>query len=275
MQSGDLLLRDYATRIFLKAVGIDINPFKEPEQFKQACHDTNTRFNGGQDLVRYQLASVEDRRDWDEDVVLATMNLAGKLGMRHGESPLTGKFDLIIASGGARLAAMNRACYAVQAILDNRATTSLIVLAGSTRAIRDDERPSLCNFAPDAKTEFDLYVEAEKRISDRHPDIPLLLVRKDNPKAGNDDIIDEVMDAYNKRHPNNRQISVAMVTTRIYTIGLELDMARAAKRHEWRRFLAAGHPSEPIMLFERVISTYFSECLTTLRKAAMAAAEDC
>lgn len=267
--SGRLLLGDHATKIFLRAMGIKYNPLHDLDNFLKACEQANPRYKGGKDLVRFQLEA--DEATWPEEIVDATMNLAGHIGMCRGETPLTGAHDIIIALGGARRSPLHRACYAAQAIIDNRASTNLIAVAGSNRQLAESEKTVVQDFAPNAETEYDLCVGAMKKLQSRYPQLTVVAICKDDPKSGNDGVIDETMLQFGSRNG----MSIAIVTTRIYAVGLHLDMARAAKRHSWGNFLAAGHSSDPEMVFNRTISVYLSECLTTVRKAAIAASEGC
>jgi hypothetical protein len=136
--------------------------------------------------------------------------------------------------------------------------------------LADAEKAVVHDFAFEAENEFDLCKGAAEYIRKRHPELNIITVCKDDPKSGNDGVIDEVFNVC-----GSKECRVAAVTTRIYVLGLELDMARAAKRHDWRAYAAAGHSTDPEMIFNRTDQTYLSECLTTLRKAAIAAAEGC
>ena len=138
MLSGKQLLRCDAAQIFLDAMGIDQDPIHDLEQFKLACEQNNPRYTGGKDLVRYELE--KDDQKWKPQIRRATMNLANFLNMCRGETPLVGNFDLILALGGARRSPLHRACYAAQAIVDNRADAQFIAIACSTRPLRDDEK---------------------------------------------------------------------------------------------------------------------------------------
>ena len=268
--SGEQVLRKPASRIFLRALGIEIDPFEHLDRFMDACEQANPRYQGGRDLVRFVLE--KDCAEWPDEVVDATMNLAGSLGMLHGETPLTGKWDIIIALGGARRSPLHRACYAAQAIREYRASATTLVIAGSTRLLSEAEKAQVQDFAPNAQTEYDLCAGAAKYIEDHHMNlVDIATVCKDDSRSGNDGVIDQTI-ADLKPAFGDMPLSVAAVTTRIYTAGLELDMARAAKRHGWCGYAAAGHASDPEMIFNRSLSTYLSECLTTLRKAAVTAA---
>jgi len=273
MTSGKLLLGQDATRLFLHEIGIEVDPIRELEDFKKACEQANPRYQGGRDLVRFQLE--QDTSTWPAGVRYATMNFALRLGMTSGETPLNGEWDLIIALGGARRSPLHRACYAAQAIAESRAGAGILAVAGSTRLLNDIEKSQVQDFAPNAETEYDLCVGAMNQVKKRYPKLTVAAICKDDPKSGNDGVIDQTIDALSHELAIHKPLRVASVTTRIYVIGMELDMARAAKRHGWRGYAAAGHSSDPEMVFNRTISTYLSECLTTLRKAAIAAAESC
>lgn len=271
--SGSLVLRNPATKIFLRAMKISSNPFSELDQFKLDCQKAHPRYKDGEDRVRFQLESDESL--WPEEVIDATLNLAGFLNMCRGETPLTGKYDLVIALGGARRSPLHRACYAAQAVEDQRAETKCIVIAGSTRLLQESEKPIVQDFAPGALNEYDLCNGAAKKLLGRYPGFNVQTVCKDDPRSGNIGVIDEVMLWHTSNFPNSGPISVAGVTTRIYTVGLHLDLARAAKRYGWSNFLAAGHSTDPETVFNRTLTSYLAECLTTLSKAADAAAMGC
>lgn len=275
MVSGKTLLGQPAALIFLREFGITADPFRELPLFKEQCEKANDRYKDGKDLVRFQLESDPARLQTGEE--LSVLNLAGYLGMKHGETPLTGKWDTIIALGGARRAPLHRACYAAQALVDKRADARLLVIAGSTRLLKKEEIPLVQDYAPGAtidSTEYDLCVGAANKVLQKYPFLNVVTVCKDNPRAGNDDVIDQVM-AEIPEHLGEGPYRITAVTTRIYVTGLELDMARAAKRHGWTGYGAAGHPTDPEGVFNRTIKIYSSECATIMRKAAVAAAEGC
>jgi len=277
MVSGRMLLRQDATQLFLAAMEIDADPIAELDQFLKACEQANPRYQGGGDLVRFQLEADDSK--WPSRIRHATLNLANYLNMCRGEDPLKGgPYDVIIALGGARRSPLHRACYAAQAIVDNRTEAKLIVIAGSTRPLVEEEKGQVQDFAEGALTEYDLCLGAQQFVKKRYPDLNIVAVCNDDPRSGNDGVIDKTM-AFCATHFGGAvrvlNLSVAAVTTRIYAQGLYLDMARAAKRHRWGQFLAAGHASDPEAVFKRKLAIYLSECLTTLRKAALAAAENC
>lgn len=68
MLSGRLTLKTEAARMFLRHVGIDADPFKEYDAFKQACSEANPRYKGNRDLVRFQLE--EDTNTWTRICVM-------------------------------------------------------------------------------------------------------------------------------------------------------------------------------------------------------------
>jgi hypothetical protein len=254
-------------------MGIDADPINDTELFLEACSQANPRYQGGKDLVRFQLE--QDETTWPEEVQDATMILAGHLGMLRDSTPLSGKYDMIIALGGARRSPLHRACYAAQAVVDKRASVSYILaIAGSTRPLGETEKAQVQDFAEGAETEFDLCSGAAEVIRARYPDLHAEAVCNPDPKSGNDGVIDRSIEML-RLAAGQKTLRVAAVTTQIYVQGLYLDMARAAKRHGLHSSTAAGHSSDPEMVFNRTVSTYLSECLTTLRKAAIAAREGC
>jgi len=271
--NGNLMLRQPATQMFLRELGIEADPTQEMDDFLLACEQANPRYQGGVDRVRFQLE--EDDSTWPEGIKQVTLNMAGALGMLRGETPLRKVHDLIIALGGARRSPLHRAMYAAQAVIDGRADTKLLIIAGSTRQLGKKEIPEVQDFAPRAETEFDLCEGAMRTILERYPGLRIATVCNDDPKSGNDGVIDAVMRSEIVTSIGETELRVAAVTTQIYVAGLDFDMARAAKRHSWDSYLSAGHSSDPEMVFKRKLATYLSECLTILRKAAIAAAERC
>lgn len=278
--SGALLLKRAATRIFLREVGITADPFTELEEFKLACEMANPRYSSmageKQDLVRFQLN--EDPTKWSEQETDAILNLAGTLGMTGGkETPLRGSFDLICATAGARRSTLQRSMYAVQAILDGKAEADMIVIAGSTRPLIPAEIPFVENYASggeDARDEFDCCTGARDKILERNPDLTVTTVCHHDSKAGTEDIIDEVMSVAQFALKRKR-LDTAWVTTQIYVSGTEQKAAAARINYPGSTFFVAGHASDPEAVYNRSLSVYLSECLTTLRSAAIAASLGC
>jgi hypothetical protein len=212
--------------------------------------------------------------------------LAERVGMMFGDTPLRNEFDLVVALGGARRSPLHRLMHAVQAIRDGKASSKVIVVAGSTRKLDPDpekkpvEKPIVQDFAPGAETEYDLCVGACETILARFPELDIVTVCEDDPKSGNDGVIKAIMQACknglaDKYGFNVDKMTFAGVTTQIYVRGLHYDLARNARIYGWTDYFAAGHASDPEMIFNRTLATYNSECLTTIRKAAIAAAAGC
>lgn len=275
MTSSRLWFRDDAVKHFLDVMNIEADPIHELDRFLKTIEQLNPRYKGGRDLVRFQLE--ENANDWPPGVASATMILAKTFLMCHGETPLPSReeWDMIIALGGARRSILNRATYAAQAIKEGRADARILAIAGSTRPLLEKEIELTRDFAPDARTEYDLCVGAAGHIRKRNPEINIITVCEDNPRSGNDGVIDATIATCGNDLDNQTSLKIAAVTTRIYVVGLGLDMARAALRHGWRAHFAAGHASDPEVVYNRSTATYLSEVLTTLRKIALAAAEGC
>ncbi len=267
MLSGNLLLRSDAAQLFLEEIGIDADPFTEPEAFLKACEQANPRYKGGRDLVRFQLE--EDETQWEPQQRRATMILARELGM-FNEKRLEGDWDVVIALGGARRSPLHRACYAAEAIARGKAGAKVLVFAGSNRPTNKAEQVTVEDFAPKADEEIKICEGAAGVIKKRYPDIRIVTICNPDPKSGNRGVIARVMEELGNSFGEIK--TVATVTTAIYRTALMLDMKMEAPEQGWTYFDAAGHPSDPEMVFNRTTATYCSENLTTLRKASMAAA---
>ena len=267
MLSAKLTLLSDPAQMFLEAIGIDADPIREPEAFQKACEQANPRYKGGKDLVRFQLE--EDYTQWKPQQLRATMILARELGM-FNEKRLEGNFDVIIALGGARRSPLHRACYAAEAIARGKAATNALVIAGSTRPVNEAERATVKDFAPDADEEIKICQGAAEVISKRYPNIRVITVCNPDPKSGNRGVIQRVMAELDGLFHNNIR-KVASATTGIYRTALMFDMMMESPNFGWTYYDAAGHPSDPEMVFNRTTSTYCSEGLTTLSKACMAA----
>lgn len=277
--SARLSLRQDNVLDFLDKFGIEADPIHELDEFLLACQQVNPRYQGNRDLVRFQLET--DESTWDDSTIRAIMKLAKSWGMTHGDTMFS-DFDgnVIVALGGARRSPLLRALYAILATLDRKAYANLIIVAGSLRQLLDAEKLVTQDFAPDAQTEYDLCVGARNMLLARYPHIKIETVCEDDPKSGNDGVIKAVMRACENRLAtqygfNASKMSFAGVTTQIYVRALDFDLARNAKIYGWSDYAAAGHCSDPEMVAKRTVATYLSECLTTLRKAALAAAEGC
>ncbi|MEI8060678.1 MAG: hypothetical protein WCG99_00055 [Candidatus Berkelbacteria bacterium] len=268
MLSAKLTLLSDATQLFLEEIGIDADPIAEKEAFRKACEQANPRYKGGRDLVRFQLE--EDSTQWKPQQLRATMILARELGM-FNEKRLEGNYDAIIALGGARRSPLHRACYAAEAIARGKAATKVLVIAGSNRPVNEAEQKTVRDFAPEADEEIKICEGAAEVIKKRYPDIRVVTICNPDPKSGNRGVIQRVMAELDGLfHDKIRK--VATVTTGIYRTALMFDMMMESPEHGWTYFDAAGHPSDPEMVFNRTTSTYCAENLTTLGKASDVAA---
>lgn len=269
MLSGKLTLKSDAAQLFLQQIGIDADPFKDLEAFKQACAQANPRYKGNRDLVRFQLE--EDTSTWKPEQCRTTMILARELGM-FNEKRLEGVADVGLALGGARRSPLHRACYIAEAIARGKADVKILVIAGSTRPINEAEQATVQDFAPGAETEIAICDGAANLIKRKQPDLNVKVVCNDDPRSGNRGVIARVMQEIGSCCPIK---SLIACTTGIYRTALMFDLMLARKEYGLEFIDAAGHPSDPEMVFNRTVATYLSECLTTLSKAADAAAVGC
>ena len=267
MLSGKLLLKTEAARLFLRHVGIDADPIKEYDAFKQACSQANPRYKGDRDLVRFQLE--ENTSTWDPDLCDATMLLARELGMFNEK-----RFDRTVAKiglalGGARRSPLHRACYIAEDIVRGKIKVDVLVVAGSTRPLNEAEQATVQDFAPGAQTEISLCDGAADFIKRKLPNQSVKVVCNDDPRSGNRGVIAQVIEEIGYNQPIN---SLIACTTGIYRTALMFDLMLAKKDHNLTYVDAAGHPSDPEMIFNRTVATYLSENLTTISKAADVAA---
>ncbi|HUY53116.1 MAG TPA: hypothetical protein VMV24_00895 [Candidatus Dormibacteraeota bacterium] len=77
---------------------------------------------------------------------------ADKLGLVHDSEPVNKHPDYLVILGGANKAPFDRLRYGLSVIED----FDQIVYLGSSREVNDTEREKAKDYAPDAKTEFDL-----------------------------------------------------------------------------------------------------------------------
>ena len=265
------ILANPATGLLLEALGYKADPFKNLEDVVRFCEEMNPRFPKDQrKLVRADLE--KDSTNWPRNISMAIDNMSRQLGMRHGETPLPDEaYSLIVAFGGNRFAPLHRLLYVVNLLLERRVETGIVISVGSTRILREGDRPVAPDYAPSAETEIDLCNGAVNYVKKRYPDLNIVTVCKEDPEADTLGVIEAVMAYYDANVRKSADpISVGGVTTRIYSPNLEVDMGVAAKIYGWDGFAVAGHASDPLMMFNRTDATYLSELLTLIRKVAMA-----
>lgn len=266
MLSGRLTLKSDAAQLFLKQIGIDADPFHDLDAFKQACSQANPRYKGNRDLVRFQLE--EDASSWEPELCHATMILARELGM-FNEKRFEGVADIGLALGGARRSPLHRGCYIAEAIARGKADVKFLVIAGSTRPVGEAEQATVQDFAPRVKTEIDICEAAADFIGRKQPHMCIKVICNDDPRSGNRGVLAKVMLEIGSYYPIH---SIIASTTAIYRTALMFDLMLAKEEYSLTYVDAAGHPSDPEMVFNRTIATYLSENLTTLSKAADVAA---
>ena len=120
---------------FLQHFGVEANPTEQPQEFLDAMAQIDPRYQGGRELVRYELEA--DQTEWDDATKEVIMSTAESMRMLETETPLTGEFDAVIVLGGARQANLDRARYAFDSMQFGLAKTKHLIIAGSSRQLND------------------------------------------------------------------------------------------------------------------------------------------
>lgn len=240
---------------------LKVDPRTDPDLFLDAIKQLNPRYQGDRTLVRFELES--DSTEWDEVTAQVIMETAHSLGMLDPETPLVGEYDLIIVLGAARQANLDRMRYAAEAINSGAASTSQLIIAGSSRELGEAERDNVANYAPNATTEYDLCTAAAYLVSTKYRGINVDSVFVNDVKANTPSVIKGVLQGLKK----DGNPSIAAVTTQIYTTATQLDLARVAGEFGISETFTAGNPSDPKIVESRTTASYLSEVLRTLRSA--------
>ena len=258
-----------AGKKFLTHFGVEINPSENLEKFNEALAQLDPRYQGGRELVRWQLEA--DQTHWDEETKSLIMETAESMRMLEAETPLKGDFDIVIALGGARQANLDRIRYAVEAIKSGETSVAQLIISGSSRELNEAEQQNASNYAPGANTEFDLCVGAAAAVAKENPGLITSVLLVDEKRAGTPMVIEKTLDAARKNGFLPKNAKVAAVTTQIYQASTELDLARVCSQFGITESYTAGNPSDPEIVAKRTPATYMSEVLRTLRAATNAA----
>ena len=252
---------------FLQHFEVAADPVAEHETFMSAMAQLDPRYQGGRDLVRYELEN--DQTAWPEDTKTVIMGAAEGMHMLKPETPVVGQFDYVIALGGARQANLDRARYAVQAATNGMASFNNLIVAGSTRKLQSAEQENAANYAPGAQTEADLCAGAAKAVQAEAINVPVSSFEVEGEKASTPVIIETVLAALRNNGELREGMRIGVVTTQIYQQSTALDAARIGKQFGVDTF-TAGNPSDPAVVAKRTPATYQSEVLRTLKAAATA-----
>jgi hypothetical protein len=258
-----------ASNQFLQHFGVEISPTEQPEQFLEAMAQLDPRYQGGRELVRWQLEA--DQTEFDDETKQVILGTAESMRMLEAETPLVGHFDAVIVLGGARQANLDRARYAAEAIKAGQASTEHLVIIGSRRKLNEAEQQNTANYAPGAQTEYDLCMGAAMTIGAEYPELVIDVQSEDDEKAGTPVVIEKVLSALNEDGSLKDSARVGAVTTQIYQASTELDLARVAKKFGVVDTYTAGNPSDPNIIAKRTPATYLSEILRTLKATVNAA----
>lgn len=251
---------------FLQHFGVKVSPTEQPEQFLEAMAQLDPRYQGGRELVRWQLEA--DQTEWDEETKGVIMRAAESMRMLEPETPLQGNFDVVIALGGARQANLDRTRYAVEAAKEGKVDFKYLVVAGSSRELNEAEQENAANYAPGAKTEFDLCVGATSTVAKENPGLVASVMYVEDKRAGTPAVIEKALATMKANGSLKDGARVAAVTTQIYQASTELDLDRVAKQFGVAETFTAGNPSDPNVVAKRTPATYLSEVLRTLKAAS-------
>lgn len=256
---------------FLEHFGVEASPTDQPEQFLEAMAQLDPRYQGGRELVRFELE--QDQTTWPEETTQVIMRAAESMRMLETETTLIGDYDVVIALGGARQSNLDRTRYAIDGVKEGNANFSQLIVAGSSRELNEAEQKATENYAPGAKTEFDLCVGAAKTVAQETPGVIASVMYVEDKRAGTPAVIEGVLTALRANGSLKDGARVAAVTTQIYQASTELDLARVASKFGITETFTAGNPSDPKIVGARKPATYLSEVLRTLKAATMAANE--
>lgn len=282
---------------FIDHFGVKVDPVQEPEAFVEAMDQLNPRFQGKRPLVRFELE--QDQTEWPVETKKVIMSTSEDMRMLVPQTPFEGSFDTIIVLAGARQSNMDRMRYAARCLY-TRATLlrqtpegqmkeGTLVVAGSQRPLKDPEKENVSNYAPGAETEADLVdatvraVDQEQRLlSHEFGKYPQIMgygsVIAEGERVGTPQVVEAVLNQMREWYEQSGrelppEFRLGAVTTQIYQVSTELDLARIAKRFGITETFTAGNPSDPAIVAKRTPATYLSEDTRTLKAAAMAKAE--
>lgn len=263
--------------------GIEADPHSDREGFRSALAQLDPRYKGERSLVRWQLEA--DQTVWPEATDVLVKRTAESMRMMQTETPLQGRFDLVLVLGGARQAPADRARYAVKCLFSTADFIEVAVL-GSQRPLNEQEQANVTNYALKAQTEADLAVAAttvlqqeDSRLAEERqvkPKIKHAYPRAiDQVKASTADVVAFELSKITGRGTEAevelpQGFKLGAVTTQIYQPATQLDIVRVAKDYGITDVFTAGNPSDPNVVAKRTTATYLSEVLRTLRAASLA-----
>lgn len=252
--------------------GVAANPHEHPEEFAAALNQLDPRYQGGHDLVRFELE--KDETQWPEATRHIIMQAAEGMRMLEAETPLTGVYDVVVALGGARQSNLDRTRYAMQGASASSATFRHLVVAGSSRELPEAEQQNTANYAPGAATELDLCAAAARVVAQENPGTVVSIFGVDDKRASTPVVLESLFARLQANGVLGKGSRVAAVTTQIYQTSTELDLARMAQKFGITETATAGNPSDPNIVAKRTPSTYLSEILRTLRASVNAVQAD-
>ncbi len=262
IRNGLKVLNLREVNAFLKYFGIYYNAFDEKEAFIQALKENSPLYKSDQ-LVRWELAT--NHAEWPEEAVKVIMDAAKALRMLEPQTWIVGNFDAAIQIGGANQAPRLRAELVMEAIGRGHQISRLILTGSKRRELKEKEIESVANYAPNAKTEFDLARGVFDRLAPASGNLSIDLCPIDMDNAHNYNVLDSIVTAFYPLHTAEYP-RICAVTTQIYQQALELDLLRVARKHGIppENILAAGTPSTEAVIKARTPLTYLAEINRTI-----------
>jgi hypothetical protein len=96
------------------------------------------------------------------------LEVSKELGLIGVETPPRDDYDYVLVLGGARMSCLLRTKLAGQIIKEWPSPPKAVALLSSMRPVSDSERSATDTYAPEANTEFDLFIAASKEELDLH-----------------------------------------------------------------------------------------------------------
>lgn len=273
--TGIEVLESRDVKEFLEHFDVRIDPMSDVDLFLARLRELDPRYENGIHM-RERFELEEDSTKWSLNTQNYIRSAAEFMRMRITsmdgydlpiETPLFGDIDFAIVLGGANWSNLDRARYAAEAHKNGQARIWTLIISGSIRKLKDKEKEVVHGYAPAAETEYDLCLAAAKIIADEYSIRDVRVHRVENEKAGTPDVF---ISLFNDIFDDGFG-TVAAVTTQIYQLATELDLARVATSYDFEKTMAAGNPSDPVIVAKRTPATYLSEILRTLRAATLAA----
>jgi hypothetical protein len=255
-----------------RAIGVINEPLERPNAYAEEMDGINPRSLRDGGLVRYQLE--EQTEDYSADRVTQVHATAGSLGIKEVEYPFVPNesYDVILVMEGARNATLDRGEFVADALRSGVHARKVLVV-GSGRNFGRAERDAASDWAPDAKTGFDVADAAVRRLREEHEDLfggrrnKITLEAFQLAKVGAEtrDVVTEVI--LRSEGLNAQKGKLALATTALY-VPFKNHKALAIAKPLGIDVDVFGTASRQSIIDKRTTATYLAEVATTLSAAA-------